>query len=92
MRFNGKGGGIPGGGAEMRQLRERCFGHWRGESERTKGGKKMKKFLAKMRNEEGQALVEYGLLVALIAVVCIAVITLLGTGVRGAFQSIVDAL
>ena len=52
----------------------------------------MKKFLAKMRNEEGQALVEYGLLVALIAVVCIAVITLLGTGVRGAFQSIVDAL
>jgi len=52
----------------------------------------MKKFLAKMRDEEGQALVEYGLLVALIAVVCIAVITALGVGVRGAFQSIVTAL
>ncbi len=52
----------------------------------------MRKFLAKMRKEEGQALVEYGLLVALIAVVCIAVITALGTGVRDAFQAIVDAL
>jgi len=52
----------------------------------------MKKFLAKMRDEEGQALVEYGLLVALIAVVCIAVITALGLGVQGAFQSIVNAL
>jgi pilus assembly protein Flp/PilA len=31
-----------------------------------------------IRGEEGAALVEYGLLVALIAVVCIAILTLLG--------------
>ncbi len=31
-----------------------------------------------MRDEEGQALAEYGLLVALIAVVCIAAVTLFG--------------
>ncbi len=52
----------------------------------------MKKFLAKMRNEEGQALVEYGLLVALIAVICVAAVTTLGTQVNAAFQAIVGAL
>jgi len=42
--------------------------------------------------EEGQAAVEYGVLVALIIAVCILVITTLGTDVSGAFQSVVDAL
>jgi Flp pilus assembly pilin Flp len=42
--------------------------------------------------EEGQAAVEYGVLVALIIAVCVAVIGLLGTAVRDAFQSVVDAL
>ena len=44
------------------------------------------------REEEGQALVEYGLLLFLIAVVCILVLTTLGTNVSTTFQSIVDAL
>jgi len=35
--------------------------------------------------EEGQTLVEYGLLVALIALVVIAILTLLGTKVRNLF-------
>lgn len=42
--------------------------------------------------ERGAALVEYGLLVALIAVVCIVVIGLLGTAINGKFQSVVNAL
>ena len=38
-------------------------------------------FVSKMKSEEGAALAEYGLLIALIAVVCIAAVTLLGTNV-----------
>jgi pilus assembly protein Flp/PilA len=40
------------------------------------------------RKEEGAALVEYGLLVGLIAVVCIAAITLLGTNINNLFNKI----
>ena len=48
---------------------------------------------ARIRSEEeGQALVEYGLLVGLIAVVCIVAITTLGTQISGFFDSIVTAL
>jgi pilus assembly protein Flp/PilA len=45
-----------------------------------------------LRDEDGQALVEYGLLVALIAVVCVVVIGLLGNQISTAFQNIVNAL
>jgi pilus assembly protein Flp/PilA len=45
-----------------------------------------------MRDESGQALVEYGLLVGLIAVACVVVIGLLGTQISVFFQSIVTAL
>jgi pilus assembly protein Flp/PilA len=45
-----------------------------------------------MRREEGQALVEYALILFLIAVVCIAVLTTLGTRVRDTLQSIADAM
>jgi pilus assembly protein Flp/PilA len=44
------------------------------------------------RRNEGQALVEYALILFLIAVVCIAVLTALGTGVRDTLQSIVNAI
>jgi len=52
----------------------------------------MKKFLAKMRDEEGQALAEYGLLVALIAVVCIAAVTLLGGNVNTMLNTLANAI
>jgi pilus assembly protein Flp/PilA len=41
-----------------------------------------------VREEEGASLAEYGLLLALIAVVCIAAVTTLGTSVKGIFNAI----
>ena len=46
--------------------------------------------LAKMRGEEGQALVEYALIVSLIAVVAIAALTLTGTSISGILNSIAN--
>ena len=43
-------------------------------------------------SEEGQTLVEYGLLLALIAIVVIAVLVLLGPAISGIFQSVNDQL
>jgi len=48
--------------------------------------------LAKMRAEEGQALVEYALIISLIAVVAIATLSLTGTNVNKILVSIADAL
>jgi pilus assembly protein Flp/PilA len=45
-----------------------------------------------LRSETGQALVEYGILVGLIAVVCVATIVTLGTKIESYFTSIVSAL
>jgi pilus assembly protein Flp/PilA len=44
------------------------------------------------RDEEGAALVEYGMLVGLIAVICVAAVTLLGQEVSTAFSSIAASL
>ena len=44
------------------------------------------------RDERGQTLVEYGLLLALIAIVVIAVLILLGPAISGIFQSVNDQL
>jgi len=44
------------------------------------------------RKEEGATMVEYGLMVALIAVVCIAAVTALGLAVRGTFTGITGSL
>ena len=49
------------------------------------------RFAARFEREEGQALAEYGLILALIAVVCIAVLGLLGFALRDNLQFIVDA-
>ena len=46
----------------------------------------------KTREEEGQGLVEYGLIIALIAVVCITALTLLGTNIVAKFGQINTAL
>lgn len=41
-----------------------------------------------VKNEEGAALVEYGMLVGLIAVVCIGAVTTLGLTISGVFATI----
>jgi len=45
-----------------------------------------------VRREEGQDLLEYALLVALIALVCVGAITLAGSNVNTIFGSIANAL
>lgn len=45
-----------------------------------------------LRDKRGQGLSEYGLLLALIAVACIAVLTLMGGKISEKFQQVVDAL
>ena len=49
----------------------------------------MKRFLM---NEEGQGMVEYGLIIALVAVVVIAAIALLGNGVKNTFENVTNSL
>jgi pilus assembly protein Flp/PilA len=49
--------------------------------------------LARLRgDEEGAALVEYGMLVGLIAVICVLAVTTLGQEVSQAFSAIANAL
>jgi Flp pilus assembly pilin Flp len=48
--------------------------------------------LTKIRSEEGQALVEYALIISLIAVVAITMLTLTGTNINGILNSIANAL
>jgi len=48
--------------------------------------------LEELGSEEGQALVEYGLILALVAVVCIAALTALGVNVAAQIQAIADAI
>ncbi len=44
------------------------------------------------KNDEGAALVEYGMLVGLIAVLCVGAVTILGDTIRGYFLAINAAL
>lgn len=53
----------------------------------------MRKFLNRFcKDEQGAALVEYGMLVGLIAVVCIVAVTTLGTEVSTVFSIIASDL
>jgi pilus assembly protein Flp/PilA len=45
-----------------------------------------------LKREEGQALVEYALILALVSVVAIAVLGALGTNIIARLQEVVDAL
>lgn len=45
-----------------------------------------------IHEEGGQTLLEYGLLVSLIALVCIAILTLLGERVRNLFVTVNNAI
>ena len=49
----------------------------------------IKRFL---KDEEGVTMVEYGLLAALISIVCIVAITAIGTNLNTAFETICNAL
>ncbi len=48
-------------------------------------------FASRFEREDGQALAEYGLLLALIAVVCIVAVTALGLAISGTLGSITGA-
>jgi len=53
----------------------------------------MRQLIRRLRHdEEGAALVEYGLLVGLIAVICITAITTLGQEISNAFSTIASDL
>jgi len=45
-------------------------------------------FVSRFEREDGQALAEYGLLLALIAVVCVLAITALGLAISGILGSV----
>jgi Flp pilus assembly pilin Flp len=46
--------------------------------------------LAQLRQEEGQAAIEYGLIAVLISIAAIGTMTAVGIGVEGFFQSFLD--
>ena len=50
------------------------------------------KAFARLEREDGQALVEYGLILALIALVCIAGLTALGVSVNSLLQAVADTI
>jgi len=50
------------------------------------------RFVARFGREDGQALAEYGLILALIAVVAVAALTTLGVAVSGTLDDITGAL
>lgn len=53
----------------------------------------MRNFLRRLiRNERGAALVEYGMLVGLIAAICVVAVTNLGTKISTVFTTINSAL
>jgi pilus assembly protein Flp/PilA len=53
----------------------------------------MLKFFSRLRrNEEGQAMVEYALILALVSVVSIIALTAIGVNVTAIFQAIADKL
>jgi pilus assembly protein Flp/PilA len=52
----------------------------------------MLRIIAKLQDEEGQALAEYGLILGLVAVVAIAALTVLGLAVTDKLQAVADAI
>jgi pilus assembly protein Flp/PilA len=52
----------------------------------------MRKFFSRFRREEGQAMVEYALILGLVSVVAILALTAIGTNVNLIFEAIRDAL
>lgn len=51
-----------------------------------------KRWMKRVCREEGQSLVEYALIIALVAIVLIAGLTALAGGIQGAFTTIIASL
>jgi len=51
-----------------------------------------KQLLSKLREEKGQGMVEYALIIAFVALAVIAVLVLLGPAIARQFQTIIDNL
>lgn len=51
----------------------------------------LQRFVTRIEREDGQALAEYGLILALVAVACIAALGLLAAGIIGVFGDITAA-
>ena len=56
------------------------------------GGFDMTSFMKALRNEKGQGLTEYALIIALVAIVAVAALTLLGGQINTIFGNITDQL
>lgn len=52
----------------------------------------MVRFMSQFEREDGQALAEYGLILALIAVACLLTLTALGVAVSGTLGSVTGSL
>lgn len=52
----------------------------------------IKKLINFCKDDEGATMVEYGLMLALIAVVCLTAVGLVGTGANNMFTAIANAL
>jgi Flp pilus assembly pilin Flp len=52
----------------------------------------LKKLMAKMQNEEGQGLVEYGLIIVLVSVALVGALGLLAGGINVAYSKAISAL
>lgn len=52
----------------------------------------MSTFVNLLRNEDGATMVEYGLMIALIAVVCITAVALIGTNLSGLFNTVAGSV
>ena len=52
----------------------------------------MEKLMQFLKDEEGATAVEYGLMVALIAVVIIAAVTAIGTNLSGTFENVAEEI
>ena len=52
----------------------------------------MKTLMSLLRDDEGATMVEYGIMVALIAAVCIVLVMTLGQSVSNSFSSVNSAL
>ena len=52
----------------------------------------MREMMRLVKDEEGQGMVEYGLIIGLVAVVVIVALTALGGGIKAKFEQINDTL